>query len=427
MAGSWGLPVANRRSGSRALVGAGHESPDPRRTVVGWGLVGRVGWRSAARGRAASREVDGGLWSVRGPQPELLVPGVRGGIFADHSPDDPGPIDGFFYLGAATPIDDLRLGLWRYHAGIDAYAFLGPSGWPFGPGIPDPCQRTVTVGPTVLFCGTQAIWVSDGTVEGTLPITPAGDPGWTGWPIALTRTGPGRAFFTAFKASGPEAWTTDGTPAGTMPVGRAAGSERGYLVGEAGVAWEGRTWASESLLGGIFVARPDGSAVERIDDTGRPLLVTDFGIVARRDAAFGSQCPAAIGCEPWVWREESDWSLLADLAPGPESSSTFGWTIDATNQVLFGASTPREGFELWVTRGAPGTTQMQIDLAPGPENGLTPWSHIIPLADGGAVVSRTASDPEERRAIGPALPHAVSRERLLSLAGDWLRCGPLGH
>jgi hypothetical protein len=293
-------------------------------------------------------DAEAALWSVRGPEPELLVPGVHYPFFADRTARDLGPAGGFLFVGAAPQTGDNRFGLWRYDEPADSFTFLGPSGFPFGPGIPEPCRRAVALGSMLLYCGSDAPWVSDGTPAGTAPITPPfGEPGATGWPIALARTGSGRAFFTGIGEDGPRTWVTDGTPGGTTLLEGIAGTTLEYSVGGAGVAWWGQAlwWGSgEPVTEGLFFAEPDGSQVQRIADEGFPLIVTGSGVVARREG-WGGPCSASVGCEPWFWDQPEGWRLFADLAPGPESSSTSRWVVDAMQRVLFAARTPAHGWE----------------------------------------------------------------------------------
>jgi ELWxxDGT repeat protein len=353
-------------------------------------------------------DAEAALWSVRGPEPELLVPGVHYPFFADRTAGDLGPAEGFLFVGAAPQTGDNRFGLWRYDEPADSFTFLGPSGFPFGPGIPEPCRRAVALGSVLLYCGGDAPWVSDGTPAGTAPITPPfGEPGATGWPIALARTGSGRAFFTGIGEDGPRTWVTDGTPEGTTLLEGIAGTTLEYSVGGAGVAWWGQAlwWGSgEPVAEGLFFAEPDGSQVHRIADEGFPLIVTGSGVVARREGWDGP-CSASVGCEPWFWDQAEGWRLLADLAPGPESSSTSRWVVDAMQRVLFAARTPAHGWEAWVSTQTPATAAILVDLEPGPGNGLAPYSRIVPLEDGSMLVSRVRrhhDDPPTPWKIGPS-------------------------
>lgn len=93
----------------------------------------------------------------------------------------------------------------------------------------------------------------------------------------------------------------------------------------------------------------DAAAMARI---GKKLLLTNA------DAANGS--------ELWLYDEtDGDFRLLADLRPGPESSSPaqfFAWD----DRTLFQARTESHGTELWISDGTEAGTTLVSDINSGP-------------------------------------------------------------
>lgn len=368
----WWVPEGAPEEARIVLDGLSRPRWDGRRLLV------------SGRRPGAFREPD--LWSFRGPEPERVVPtssGVVPVVYRGHN--DSGPAEGFLYIGKAVAIGDYRVGLWRYDAGTDRFALLAETGWPFGPGVAEPCDEIAPIADRVVFCGCDALWVSDGTAEGTFPLTGQEGGGIaTGRPLALRGLGNGRALFTASDGDPLyPLWVSDGTQAGTHPLGGLSGSPHGFVVGDSRLAWEGICPAT----GCQWTADLELASPVSVPNHGEIFAVGDFGLLVRRVPYFGALPPPETGDEPWVWHPDSGWRLLADLAPGPASPDVWGF-VNHHDQISFIATTPALGTEAWTSDGTTEGTRVITDLAPGPENGVDPHVPLALLDGGDLVVAR---------------------------------------
>ena len=57
--------------------------------------------------------------------------------------------------------------------------------------------------------------------------------------------------------------------------------------------------------------------------------------------------------------------MVAEIAPGKDSSDPRGFTPAPGGQVIFSADDHTHGREPWITGGTPGTTRMVADVWPG--------------------------------------------------------------
>jgi ELWxxDGT repeat protein len=182
--------------------------------------------------------------------------------------------------------------------------------------------------------------------------------------------GDGRALFGAsVGGEGAELWVTDGTSGGT------------HLVKDINPG-----------PGGSYPGSYGSSGMVSLGD-GRALFGADDGIHGR---------------ELWISDgTEAGTTLLADLAPGtisyypgsgdyPASSSPSNFTALGQGRILFTASDPEHGNELWFTNGTAAGTHLVVDLWPGsnlPYSGANATanssnpSQILPLGNGLALVS----------------------------------------
>jgi ELWxxDGT repeat protein len=182
--------------------------------------------------------------------------------------------------------------------------------------------------------------------------------------------GDGRALFAASNGSeGTELWVTDGTDAGTALVKDINPGPTGSYPGVSGVRG--------------MISLGDGRALFGAEDSlhGRELWISDG--------------------------TEAGTTLLADLAPGtisyypgssesPASGNPANFTALAPGRILFTASDPEHGNELWITDATAEGTHLVADLWPGnaiPYSGANPAANssspgqILPLGNGRALVS----------------------------------------
>lgn len=219
-----------------------------------------------------------------------------------------------------------------------------------GPGSPGIQQLTALDDRVVFFAsdGTGSEpWISDGTPAGTfelLDINPITTGGTSSQPFAVLD---GFAYFSADdKVAGPELWRTDGTSAGTE----------------------------------LFVELSAGS------DGGNPVA---FAVIGDR-MYFGAQG------EPWITDgTPSGTHALGDVSPGPRSPSSPTDFTAFGELVVFAATRPDVGRELFVTDGTPDSATLLADLVPG-----TAWGvGSAPIVLGERVVLATAESTPELVAV----------------------------
>ena len=113
------------------------------------------------------------------------------------------------------------------------------------------------------------LWASDGTMEGTVALTPPGlavRPGYDVYGVATTTILGGRVLFAACPAAtGCEPWTSDGTPVGTRPLGdlvpgaAESGPSRPLAVGErAFFLAAGALWSTDGTAAGTTLVQAFG-------------------------------------------------------------------------------------------------------------------------------------------------------------------------
>jgi ELWxxDGT repeat protein len=89
--------------------------------------------------------------------------------------------------------------------------------------------------------------------------------------------------------------------------------------------------------------------------------------VAYRDRIFFAATTREAGTELWSTDGTSaGTSMVADIFPGPESSSPIALTVMGNGVLLFAARDANHGLELWTTDGTAGGTRMLVDINPGP-------------------------------------------------------------
>ncbi|MDY7094856.1 MAG: hypothetical protein SX243_17930 [Acidobacteriota bacterium] len=289
-----------------------------------------------------------------------------------------------YFLGpvGASTSSDRPLALWRSDGTLGGTAPLVIFGSrrraDFGDGL-------VTFEERLYFSAAQetgrsGLWTSDGTAAGTFQVSGLGDP--VSVPGALTAAAAAQAaYFVSDDAAGVASlWRTDGTAEGTSavyipPPGLAnrpwidivtAGDqvffqrfdEFGHL----------RLWVSDGTAGGT---RPVDSDVE------------PFGLAAGGPGVCFSGRTAMTGLEPWCSDGTAAGTvLLRDIAPGedggptpgPRSSLPGGW-VPVGERMLFQATGPTVGRELWETDGTPAGTRLVGDLRVGPAD-----SEVLGLA-----------------------------------------------
>ncbi|HYO65914.1 MAG TPA: hypothetical protein VEU33_07525, partial [Archangium sp.] len=185
------------------------------------------------------------------------------------------------------------------------------------------------------YYGQYALWSSDGTPEGTLPLHPFGDSPRSLIPLGNT------LLFMARQVGSPYAWglwKSDGTAAGTLPVklGLSMGTDYGVY-----------------------------SAPVRLGD--RLLFVS-------LDAEHGQELWSTDGTPEGT-------GLMKDLRPGKADSNPTAFA-QLGGMLLLWARSDSDNFDLWRTDGtAEGTVRIK-DLHPGTGWGLSYNTRLIAAPDG---------------------------------------------
>ena len=214
--------------------------------------------------------------------------------------------------------------------------------------------------------GSQAVelWKTNGTVAGTLRVSEfSGEPSRSNIDHMLPADGTHLNFI----LDG-EIWQTDGTEAGTLKQTsfRSAGSHVGDLIFVSDAMGVNTTYLA------VYRQSSDDTSLWRYN------LATDTGTVLHSHRSMNLQAGYAgrllytatdpdFGSELWYSDGTPETTALwMDINPGPEGSEPTGFYVDGT-QALFSATTPDSGRELWRLNDYVTAPQL-IDLAPGPAN-----------------------------------------------------------
>lgn len=263
--------------------------------------------------------------------------------------------------------------LWRSDgtpAGTELVADLNP-----GPEGSDPRDLTVSGGLIYFQAwgggGRSDLWRSDGTAAGTFRISVPTD---VLVPTHLTDV-EGTLFFLGYDIAlaSYTLWKTDGFTATLVTDGvgdwvfvseMAAVDDAVFFV-----TWnysEAELWRSDGTEAGTTRVRSFGSTLPE-------------GLTAVGGTLFFRATDAAAGTELWKSDGTDAGTVrVADLRPGPESSSPFGLTAFG-DLLAFTADDGTAGRELWRSDGTEAGTWLLGDLAPGPESSNP--QHLIAFGD----------------------------------------------
>ncbi|WP_164020782.1 ELWxxDGT repeat protein [Pyxidicoccus trucidator] len=240
--------------------------------------------------------------------------------------------------------------------------------------------RTV-VGSTLYFVasGTStglALWKTDGTAAGTVPIRNAAGNRFIPYDIAAVGS-------TVFFTSGTGAthsekvlWKTDGTAAGTLLV-----SALPAITGEIG-------WGQFASSGGrlFFAASSSAAGLELWTSDGTSAGTVSVKDIHPRNSSSSPEVGVALGnvllfaaedgtLGKELWKTdgtEAGTVLVKDLRPGSSSSNPTSFTR-LGSVVYFAANDGTSGEELWKTDGTEAGTTRVTDLPPGQGRSLFTW------------------------------------------------------
>lgn len=265
--------------------------------------------------------------------------------------------------------------------------------------------------------GVTDLWRTDGTIAGTMRLTrfTAGGAGVGLYAGSFVWTEIGqRLFFSVSEGSGSTLWVSDGTPAGTRPVysfgARGAGPLSGLgdrtLIAVTTFVEQGadRTelWVSDGSTSGTLPLVEVGQAVHSSLTVGGRVVLLASDAPGRCGVALWSTDGTAAGTRPLesfdtpacgapsTIHRAGDWGVFT-VAPGMITNL---WRTDGTAAgtgpvtaftspdafagpggapvwqppylyFVAGYGTP-VGSELWRSQGSPETTELVVDLEPGP-------------------------------------------------------------
>jgi ELWxxDGT repeat protein len=272
----------------------------------------------------------------------------------------------------------------------------------FSPSLP---HSLTPLGGDFLLAGgvtAPALWRTDGTEAGTTLVKDA-------LTIRSMHEANGTVFLHGHTpATGNELWTTDGTTAGTSVLDVCPGTcsfltatNTSYATLPTGIAFHRRTMPGE-------VWKTDGTVTGTIE-IGDAVGCSKFQQISPMTSFAGSAYFSA--CNDGSEEEyRTDGATLVKLTAGLDgASSSPAFVGDASGRAIFAASRPDVGREVWSTGGSEGSTQLLVDLTPGPTG--TEWNAVASLGDlftftttafmaGGALWS-TDGTPAGTSAIAP--------------------------
>ncbi len=244
---------------------------------------------------------------------------------------------------------------------------------PTTPGVED---RFVPFRNAVLFVAEHPAhgrepWITDGTNAGTkllLDLVPGANSSDPDEFVTFQE----RVWFVASTpAHGRELWVTDGMPAGTTLFADLRSGSSGSDPVELTVAGERLYFAARTWTPGHELWRTDGTQAGTWEVY--PLL--NSGARIHEIAAFGSDLLLSVddrvhGTEPWFSDgTTSGTNLLADVRPGSASSDASGFTSYRPGfpiwLCVFRANDGVHGMEPWITSGRHGRTNLLRDITPG--------------------------------------------------------------
>lgn len=209
--------------------------------------------------------------------------------------------------------------------------------------------------------GVWQLCVSDGTIAGTQMLS--SDPLGLYQSGGVTVTADGRAFFVMNTPAGADLWVSDGTVGGTVQVTDIRPSSHAGLVKMISPAGNRAVFTVSSALWST-----DGTA------EGTQLLPMSVNFDNDQWVTFGQSLlivGSSMASGEELWRTDgtvAGTSLVKDINPGAESAYPQSFHVNG-DMVYFTAKTAAAGFEAWKSNGTPEGTVLIKDIRPGSADG----------------------------------------------------------
>ena len=357
--------------------------------------------------------------------------------------------------------------------GSNPFSIGDPSGFPMTDAL------TVLTSGKIVFAATSAtgngLWVSDGTAGGTFKLSDVAfyQSISTGGGNARTRQVGDKLFFTHDRSDSyysDEIWVTDGTVAGTLKLGLLSleGSDSMTVLGNRlvfsaannsppyGSNGISQLYISDGTVAGTVALTRSLEYISEVTvlngkvlfsggepgnrEAGRSLWISDgtvagtrtlstggapfdypHGMVVLGDKAFFAAQSASLGEELWVTDgTAAGTSLFMDLRPGAGSSQpTVLRVIDG--KLVFMADDGVNGVELWVTDGTVAGTHRFTDTTKPGDSNPSPVVVIrppVPTAGDDVLLGTTEADVIRGLAGKDVLSGLAGDDRLYGDAGD---------
>lgn len=245
-------------------------------------------------------------------------------------------------------------------------------------------EPLVVSGSHVFFTRGARLWKSDGTEAGTVLVEDLGPWAEGSTPTDLVDVD-GTLYFTL--RDGAALWRSDGTPEGTGLV-RDFDSYYGWGGAIYPASFQARLYflaTEDGYNEGLWRTDATGSGAERLKyvelpdglNVSEPLRPTVIG-----DTLYFVAGSSGYGVE--LWRSdgtEAGTEIVADLRPGPESS-TPAFLTDVDGTLFFTADDGTNGREPWTSDGTAAGT-LRLDVRPGPLGSVELESPLPPDVDAG--------------------------------------------
>lgn len=258
----------------------------------------------------------------------------------------------------------------------------------------DPTELT-RIGERLYFVASPSangaeLFSTDGSVAGTQSLlSSATDPSISSF-ARLTPLGTGMFFFGASPTNGLAPYFTDGTTAGTVKL---ADTLNCFVSDIAIIGDEVVFQAIEGVTFDVFQYVSDGTVAGTHKLTGFTTSLGASSLEALGDQVLFVASTPETGFELFVTDgTNAGTAPLKDVFPGPDDSLIFEM-VRAGSQAFFRADDGVHGYEFWVTDGTTAGTHLVADLEPGP-GALSTFS-IAPLGD--RIVFLTVDSASQQR------------------------------